>query len=337
MEWVDGASIERIDGAELLRRLRDPLGDECLTGLLLVDCTGPAPGEVDRLSSLPVVVAALGEPGPGWSAAVDVLVDEADAGALAEAFGRNPIAATALAVLLRGSERRSLGDGLAAESAVYSALQAGPEFERWRRTNPPRSRQEPDTAAVEATRDGDRLCLTLNRPHVRNSFNRRMREDLLDALAVASADPGITVEIRGAGPAFCAGGDLDEFGSRPDPASAHLVRLERSVGRMISSIRDRVIAYVHGACYGSGIELPAFAGRVVAAPDTRIALPEVGLGLVPGAGGTVSLVRRAGRHRVAWLALLGRAIDARTALDWGLVDDVAQPGGHSARSGHSAR
>jgi enoyl-CoA hydratase/carnithine racemase len=83
-----------------------------------------------------------------------------------------------------------------------------------------------------------------------------------------------------------------------------------------------VTARLHGACYGSGIELPAFADRVVAASDTRIALPELGLGLIPGAGGTVSLPRRIGRHRTAWLALSGAAIDATTALGWGLVDEV---------------
>jgi enoyl-CoA hydratase/carnithine racemase len=88
-----------------------------------------------------------------------------------------------------------------------------------------------------------------------------------------------------------------------------------------------VTVELHGACFGSGIELPAFAGRVIAAPDTSIALPELGLGLVPGAGGTVSLPCRIGRHRTAWLALSGRAIDASTALAWGLVDDVGPGAG----------
>jgi enoyl-CoA hydratase/carnithine racemase len=79
---------------------------------------------------------------------------------------------------------------------------------------------------------------------------------------------------------------------------------------------------VHGACVGAGVELPAFAARVVARADARFWLPELGLGLVPGAGGTVSLPRRIGRQRTAWLALSGRPIDARTALAWGLIDEV---------------
>jgi enoyl-CoA hydratase/carnithine racemase len=70
------------------------------------------------------------------------------------------------------------------------------------------------------------------------------------------------------------------------------------------------------------VELPAFAGRVVAAPDATFRLPEVGFGLVPGAGGTVSVPRRIGRQRAAWLALTGAVVDARTALAWHLVDEI---------------
>ena len=79
---------------------------------------------------------------------------------------------------------------------------------------------------------------------------------------------------------------------------------------------------LHGACIGAGIEMAAFAGRVVAHPEAVISLPEVGLGLIPGAGGTVSLPRRIGRHRTAELALTGRPIDAATAHRWGLVDAI---------------
>ena len=85
----------------------------------------------------------------------------------------------------------------------------------------------------------------------------------------------------------------------------------------------RVTAHLHGACVGAGIELAAFAGRVVATSDTRLALPEVALGLVPGSGGTVSIPRRIGRHRTAWLALGATFVDASTAVRWGLVDEIA--------------
>ena len=150
-----------------------------------------------------------------------------------------------------------------------------------------------------------------------------MRDQLVEAFELARLDDSITeIHLRGDGPSFCAGGDLDEFGARPDPATAHLVRILQSAGRSIEAVGTRVTAHVHGACRGSGVELPAFAGRVVASSDATFGLPEVQLGLIPGAGGTVSLPRRIGRHRTAWLALTGRSIDAPTALSWGLVDDV---------------
>ena len=91
---------------------------------------------------------------------------------------------------------------------------------------------------------------------------------------------------------------------------------------VISALADRVVVHLHGACIGSGIELPAFARRVFARPDTSIALPEVGFGLIPGAGGTISLPRRIGRHRTAQLALTATPIDVATALEWGLVDGI---------------
>jgi enoyl-CoA hydratase/carnithine racemase len=234
----------------------------------------------------------------------------------------SPVAATALALLLRATADLDVAGALVAESATYSALQAGPEHRAWLGGHT-RKEKSPEEEPVRMAREGERLRLTLNRPHVRNAFDAATRDALLDGLAVATADPGITeVRIDGAGPAFCSGGDLDEFGTLPDPATAHLVRVARSVGRAVHELRDRVTFVVHGACVGAGVELPAFAGRVVARPDATFRLPEVAMGLVPGAGGTVSIPRRVGMRRAAWLAITGNAIDAPTALDWGLVDEI---------------
>ena len=172
-------------------------------------------------------------------------------------------------------------------------------------------------------RRGHRLELVLNRPHVRNALNRALRDGRLEGLALAAADPSLTeVVLRGEGPTFCSGGDLDEFGTFTDPAGAHVVRLATSIGRSIAALGPRIEARVHGPCAGSGVELPAFAARVVAHPDFTASLPEIGLGLIPGAGGTASITRRVGRHRMALLALSGRPVDAATALRWGLVDEV---------------
>ena len=93
-----------------------------------------------------------------------------------------------------------------------------------------------------------------------------------------------------------------------------------SPARLLARLGTRVSFFVHGACIGSGIELPAFAARLVAHPETFFQLPELQMGLIPGAGGTVSIARRIGRQRTAWMVLTGRRITARTALEWGLVD-----------------
>ena len=153
---------------------------------------------------------------------------------------------------------------------------------------------------MRVEREGVCLHITLHRPGRHNAVDAALREHLVEALLVACADPSIErVVVDGAGPSFCSGGDLAEFGTLPDPATAHLVRLTRSPARLLAELAPRLEVRLHGACVGAGIEMAAFARRVVARPDTLISLPEIGLGLIPGAGGTVSLPRRIGRHRTA--------------------------------------
>jgi enoyl-CoA hydratase/carnithine racemase len=235
----------------------------------------------------------------------------------------HPIAAAALEVLLDASAGMSVESALVLESATYSTLQAGPEHHAWLAARPRRERVEAGDVVLVSRTEGT-LRLTLNRPQVRNAFNAAMREALLDGLMIARVDSTVDqVVIDGAGANFCSGGDLDEFGTLDDPASAHLLRVERNVGRAVHELRERVTVVVHGTCIGAGVEIPAFAGRVVARPDATFRLPEIGMGLVPGAGGTVSIPRRIGRERFRSLALTGAMIDAPTALSWGLVDEIS--------------
>jgi hypothetical protein len=319
--------VDLLTPADLSQWLEGPDGQHPPGGqpVVVVDLDGPEPVRpeeiAERVAAVPYVVVGLGatESRPPF---VDVVVTAAELDSVLATIARAPIAATAYALLLRGSGRRPVAEGLIAESATYSMLQAGPEFATWRATRASRTRAD-DSPVVLTDRRGDVLRVVLNRPGVRNALNTTMRDELVASLSIGLADPGVTtVLLEGAGPDFCSGGDLDEFGAREDPASAHLVRLAHSPALLLSRLAPRVTARLHGACFGSGIELPAFAGRVVAAPDTRIALPELGLGLIPGAGGTVSLPRRTGRHRTAWLGLSGAVIDAVTAMRWGLVDEI---------------
>jgi 1,4-dihydroxy-2-naphthoyl-CoA synthase len=263
---------------------------------------------------------ALGAAGP---TAADLVIGSDDADDLLEAVGRAPIAARSLAMLLRTLTDTSVAHGLMIESAVYSTLQAGPEFAAWRSkaAHPPDDHDAP-TVLVER-HDGE-LHIKLNRPHRHNAISARLRDELCAALKIAEADDTVgTVVMSGNGPSFCSGGDLGEFGQRSDPATAHTIRLTHSPARQIDRLRSRLTARIHGATLGGGIEMASFAGRVIADPDTLIGLPEIGLGLVPGAGGTIGLTRRIGRQRTAALALTGRTIDASKAMHWGIVDEIA--------------
>jgi hypothetical protein len=316
----------------LAAALRDPSSlPDPAPDIVRVDLDeGPAAGaEAVLHPGFPaLVVGTTADPGPllhGAEAMCDLTLPAGSPllARVADTIRDRPIAAGALARLLRGSEGRSLDDGLLAESATYSTLQAGPELAEWLAGRRARSRPA-EGDPVRAERTGSTLVITLARPHVRNALNTAMRDRLVEVLHLLTHDPTIeVVHLRGEGAGFCSGGDLDEFGSFSDPASAHLVRLQQSVARLLAGHADKVTAHLHGACVGSGIELPAFAGRVVARPGTSVSLPEVGLGLVPGAGGTISLPARIGRHRTLRLALTGERLDAATALDWGLVDEIS--------------
>lgn len=323
-----------------LRQLAEAVSPVGGPGLLLVELAARDPlghGVPDAIvrafRTLPAVVAgvapAAAVPGGalagGLAGLCDLCVPEAAADALAAAHARRPLAGLAFVQLLRGSLERSVEEGLLAESLVYSTLQAGPEFERWRTARRPGPMPaEPAGAPLRVERRGARLCLTLARPHRHNAFSRALRDALVEALDLALADDSIhTIELAGAGPSFCSGGELGEFGSFPDPATAHAIRSTRSPPALVHALADRLRVRVHGACLGAGVELPAFAGFVEAAPDSVFGLPELDLGLVPGAGGTVSLPRRIGRQRTAWLGLSGARIDAERARDWGLVDALA--------------
>lgn len=217
--------------------------------------------------------------------------------------------------------------GVITESLAYSTLQSGPEFERWlTERGPAHPVSIPDPVLVSRT--GDRLDVRFNRPARHNAFSTDARGALLDALSVAQLDDSVSsVVLSGNGPSFCSGGDLAEFGTFADPASAHLARTRHSPALVLDELTRRLgtacRAVVHGQVLGSGLEMASFCGHVTCAPDAVLGLPELALGLIPGAGGTVSITRRIGRWRTAYLVLSGRTIDAATALSWGLVDEVA--------------
>jgi hypothetical protein len=244
---------------------------------------------------------------------------------LADRVNRWPMAAAVCDDVLRSVDPAgpTLG-GVVTESLAYSTLQGGPEFARWLAERGPA--RLPDIAdPVQSHRDGNTLRIAFNRPQRHNAFSTDARAALLEALTVAQLDLSVDeVVLTGNGPSFCSGGDLAEFGTLSDPASAHLARTRYSPALVLDALATRLgracRAEVHGQVLGSGLEMAAFCGHVVSRPGAVFGLPELSLGLIPGAGGTVSVTRRIGRWRTAYLVLSGSSIDVDTAVTWGLVD-----------------
>jgi hypothetical protein len=308
-----GRIVEPAVVVNLNAELAPPASDRLLIGI----ATRPLdPGRRALASELDVTLAA--EAGREF-----VTVDEPEscAAALCAAAAANPQAVLVLKQVLRVAPS-SVASALDVESFAYSALLGGTEFAAWLAARGPRPLPPPASSdPVLVDRVGDVLQITLNRPERRNAYGREVRDGLVEALNLALVDSSIEkVVLTGAGLSFSAGGDLDEFGTAPDPATGHFVRTRAGAGLLLHRLADRTEARLHGSCVGAGIELPAFAGRVVAHPDTTFRLPEAAMGLIPGAGGTVSIPGRIGRWRALYLVLSGRALDASTALSWGLVD-----------------
>lgn len=258
-----------------------------------------------------------------WRMAYDVILPDLDsARPLLDNIRTAPQAAAVLVQTLRLTAQLPIDAGLAVESLAYATLQGGQEFKTWSAAHPAQTDTKAQTEpAVLYERQGRHLDICLNRPERRNAFSVEMRDALMEPLQLLLMDETLeTASLRGNGRCFSSGGDLDEFGTVPDPATGHLIRSLRLPSQLAAQLSSRLSCRVHGACIGAGIELPAFCQRVVAHEKTFFQLPEIKLGLIPGAGGCVSLPRRIGRQRTAWMALSARRINAQTALAWGLVD-----------------
>ena len=166
--------------------------------------------------------------------------------------------------------------------------------------------------------------VTLNRPQALNVYNIQMRDDLYEVLGAIKDDPEVRVAIfKGAGEkAFCAGADLSEFLTAPTPVIARQVRFGRDVWGLFLSIPQPLIAAVHGYVLGSGIEIALCCDIRIASEDARFGLPEVGLGIIPAAGGTQTLPRTVGRARALEMLLTNRWINGEEAYNIGLVNQV---------------
>ena len=173
---------------------------------------------------------------------------------------------------------------------------------------------------ITVNRIGRALHIRLDRADKRNAITRSMYEAMTEAIAIAETGPAIrAVLFSGAGDAFCAGNDLNDFvGDPPTGMESPAFRFLRA----ISTVQKVLVAAVHGAAVGIGTTMLLHCDLVVAARSARLSLPFVSLGLVPEAASTLLLPRAVGHLRATELLLLGDPIDAETALRWGLVNRI---------------
>ncbi|SAL64018.1 3-hydroxyacyl-CoA dehydrogenase [Caballeronia cordobensis] len=176
----------------------------------------------------------------------------------------------------------------------------------------------PDTAAVHHELRGGVLVVTIDHAPV-NAINAAVRRGLIDAIDAADANPSArAVLIVGAGRGFIAGADIREFGKPAIPPSLP------DVCNRIEACGKPVIAAIHGAALGGGLEVALASHYRIAVEGAKLGLPEVQLGLLPGAGGTQRSARLIGAQAALSLMLSGRHVGAREALRLGLVDRVGQ-------------
>ncbi|MCU6677299.1 2,3-dehydroadipyl-CoA hydratase PaaF [Leclercia tamurae] len=171
------------------------------------------------------------------------------------------------------------------------------------------------------TRQGRVLHLTLNRPAARNALNNGLLSELATTLEAAATDSEISVcVISGNERFFAAGADLNEMAEKDLAATLNDIR-PQLWGR-INAFSKPLIAAVNGYALGAGCELALLCDVVIAGDNARFGLPEITLGIMPGAGGTQRLIRSVGKSLASKMVLTGESITARQALAAGLVSDV---------------
>ena len=174
---------------------------------------------------------------------------------------------------------------------------------------------------VAYRRQGQVANVTLDRPEALNAINNAMKDRIVAAIERAEGDERVRViVIHGAGDrAFSAGADIREFERPASVVAARAARQKRQFTDAIAGSSKPTIAAIHGFCLGGGLEIALACDMRIASNDAVFGLPEVTIGLIPGAGGTQRLPRLIGQARALWMCMSGERIDAPTALQFGLV------------------
>lgn len=302
--------------AQAWQRVDQPL---ILIDLNDIALTTPVPTwTASAMPSVPVI--GIGDEDHPWAPFMDMVAPSISSAHHAlHNIIHHPLAAATLVQLLRHMDLRHMGQALMMESLGYAMLQASGEHQRWLQNRVANTVLGAGT--VRAARHGDDLMIVLDGPDTYNQIDRHMRDQLRELFELAAVDDSIRqIYMSATGRCFSVGAALNEFGTTRDPAIAHQIRLSTLPAHAIAACADKFSVHVQGACIGSGLEMAAFAHRLTASPKSWFQLPELAMGLIPGAGGCVSVARRIGRQKAAAMIFSGKRISAHTALQWGLVD-----------------
>jgi len=174
------------------------------------------------------------------------------------------------------------------------------------------------------TREGEVVTVTVNRPSALNALDQQTVHELLQAVRDVHSDPEIrSLIITGSGNrAFIAGADISAMAQMEPKGGRAYSRLGHSLMYGLEELEQPVVAAVGGYCLGGGLELALACDFIIAAETARFGQPEINLGVIPGFGGTQRLTRRVGVGRARELVYLGDPMDAKRALEVGLVDRV---------------
>lgn len=178
---------------------------------------------------------------------------------------------------------------------------------------------------IELTRVEEFAVLTLNRPEALNALSFALIGELARAVDEAAGTGARALLVTGSGPkAFCAGADINELRGRSLAEQKRGVQIGQATFAKLEQLPMPSVAIVNGFAFGGGLELALACTFRLATPNAKLGLPEIKLGLIPGYGGTQRLPRVVGESRALEMILTGRAIDAQTALAWGLVNRVVE-------------
>jgi enoyl-CoA hydratase len=181
-----------------------------------------------------------------------------------------------------------------------------------------------DTGAVTLDFEGETATITLHRERKLNALTPEMLEQLGEAVVTVRTSSARVLIVRGAGArAFCVGADINRFADLTSVEMLGWTERGHRVFDALAALPQPSIAVLHGPAFGGGFELALACDLRVASTDAKLGLPEVGLGTVPGWGGTERLVELVGRGRTKDVILGRRTLDAATAHAWGVVTDVA--------------